>query len=151
VSAAGATGPASGATEHGGGAANPADGEPHETSLRVRYVETDAQGIVHHSRYLAWFEVGRTEWLRARGLSYRALEDQGFRLAIVDVKVRYRAPARYDDLVTVRTALVERTHVTLRFRYEVARDGTQLCDGETRLACVDPRGRPQRLPDLLAE
>src|SRR6476619_5786120 len=88
-----------------------AHGEPGpdtaEIRFRVRYAETDAMGVVHHSRYLPWLEMGRTEILRSRDYSYRQLEQAGVLLAVIEVRVRYRAPAVYDDSILLRTRLVE--------------------------------------------
>jgi len=106
-------------------------------------------GYLHHANYLVYFEAGRTELLRAQGLAYRDLEDQGFLLVLTKVQVRYRLPARYDDVLTLRTTLVRTTHVKIEHRYELFRDGTLLTEGESTLACVDREGRVQALPEFL--
>src|ERR1700738_3795109 len=95
-----------------------------DIQIRVRYAETDRMGLLHHANYLVYFEQGRTELLRARGLSYKDLEDQGFLLVLVRVQVRYRSPARYDDVLTLRTSVVRTTSVKIEHRYELLRDGT---------------------------
>ena len=123
--------------------------EYHDATVRVRYAETDRMGLVHHANYLVYFEQGRTELLRANGLSYKSLEDQGFLLVLTKVEVRYRSPARYDDLLTIRTSVTRMTMVRIDHRYEVLRDGCLIADGTTTLACVDPEGRVQPLPDFL--
>lgn len=120
-----------------------------ETPLRVRYAETDRMGLLHHANYLVYFEQGRTELLRGRGLSYRDLEDQGYYLVVVRMEVRYKAPARYDDLLTLRTIVARTTAVRIDHRYEVHRDGTLLAEGSSTLACVDRDGKLQALPEFL--
>jgi acyl-CoA thioester hydrolase len=120
-----------------------------EIQIRVRYAETDRMGLLNHANYLVYFEQGRTELLRAQGLAYRDLEDQGILLVLTKVQVRYRSPARYDDLLTLRTTLVRTTLVKIEHRYELLRDGMLLAEGETTLGCVDREGRVQQLPDLL--
>ena len=116
--------------------------------IRVRYAETDQMGIAWHGNYLAWFEVARTDLLRGLGLSYRELEAQGLRLPVVEVSLRFTRPARYDDVLEIRTKLASMGGARLSFDYEVVRDGTQetLAIGSTAHASVDPEGRPRRLP-----
>src|ERR671933_1395653 len=97
-----------------------------EITIRVRYAETDRMGLLHHANYLVYFEQGRTELLRSLGMSYRDLEDQGYLLVLTRVQVRYRSPARYDDLLTVRTTAQRVTRVKIEHRYEVFRDGLLL-------------------------
>jgi len=120
-----------------------------EITIRVRYAETDRMGLLHHANYLVYFEQGRTELLRSQGISYRDLEDQGYLLVLTRVQVRYRGPARYDDLLTLRTTVVRTTAVKIEHRYELLRDGLLLAEGETTLGCVDREGRVQRLPPFL--
>src|SRR5438445_2059959 len=108
-----------------------------EITIRVRYAETDRMGLLHHANYLVYFEQGRTELLRARGVSYKDLEDQGYLLVLTRMQVRYRSPARYDDLLTLRTTVVRTTSVKIEHRYEVLRDGVLLTEGQTTLGCVD--------------
>ena len=120
-----------------------------EISIRVRYAETDRMGLLHHANYLVYFEQGRTELLRAQGLAYRDLEDQGYLLVLTKAQVRYRSPARYDDLLTLRTTLVRTTHVKIEHRYELLRGSELLAEGETTLACIDRNGKVQALPDIL--
>ena len=120
-----------------------------EIAIRVRYAETDRMGLLHHANYLVYFEQGRTELLRSQGLAYKDLEDQGFLLVLTRLQVRYRRPARYDDVLTLRT-IVERTSmVKIEHRYELLRDGELLAEGETTLGCIDREGRPQILPEIL--
>ena len=122
-----------------------------EIQIRVRYAETDRMGLLHHANYLVYFEQARTELLRGRGVSYRDLEDQGYLLVIVKAEVRYRSPAHYDDLLTIRTTVTRTGPVRLEHRYEVFRDGKLLAEGSTTLACVDRDGKLQAMPEWLAE
>src|SRR5215470_11173264 len=114
-----------------------------EISIRVRYAETDQMGLVHHANYLVYFEQGRTELLRACGLSYKELEEKGYLLVLTRAEVRYRSPARYDDLLTLRTTVTRTTAVRIDHRYELFRDGVLLAEGTSTLACVDREGRVQ--------
>jgi acyl-CoA thioester hydrolase len=120
-----------------------------ETTIRVRYAETDRMGLLHHANYLVYFEQARTELLRSMGLTYRDIEDQGFLLVLTKVEIRYKRPAHYDDLLTVRTSVERTTAVRIDHRDEVSRDGELIAEGTTTLACVDREGRPQALPDTL--
>src|SRR5438876_9060090 len=97
-----------------------------ETTIRVRYAETDRMGLLHHANYLVYFEQGRIELLRARGISYKDLEDQGYLLVLTRMEVKYRWPARYDDLVTLRTSVVKTTAVRIEHRYEMHCEGRLL-------------------------
>lgn len=121
-----------------------------EIQIRVRYAETDRMGLLHHANYLVYFEQGRTELLRTLGVSYKDIEDQGYYLVITRLQVRYKLPARYDDLLTLRTILARTTLVKIEHRYELLRDGLLLAEGETTLGCVDRAGRVQPLPPVLA-
>src|SRR5262249_2074839 len=122
-----------------------------EITIRVRYAETDRMGLVHHANYLVYFEQGRTELLRSQGLAYKDFEDQGYLLVITRAEVRYRSPARYDDLLTLRTTVARTTAVRIDHRYELLREGTLIAEGSTPLACVDREGRVQALPTILKE
>lgn len=121
------------------------------SEIRVRYSETDQMGIAYHAAYFAWFEVGRTDLLRRHGMSYRELEAGDLRLPVVEAEAKFLRPALYDDVLEVRTWLVEIGGVRIRFRYEVHRAGTEgpLATGTTCLAAVDGQGRPRRLPEEL--
>jgi acyl-CoA thioester hydrolase len=120
-----------------------------EIAIRVRYAETDRMGLLHHANYLVYFEQGRTELLREHGLAYRDLEDQGFLLVLTKLEVHYRRPARYDEMLTLRTTVVRTTMVRIDHKYELFCDGLLLADGTSTLACVDRQGHPQALPDYL--
>lgn len=119
-----------------------------ETTLRVRYAETDAMGVVYHANYLVWFEVGRGEFFRAVGEDYGEWEQRGYFLPVVEAFARYQAPARYGDLVTVHTWIqeVRSRGLTLAYRVERAEDKQHLVTGWTRHVCMDAEGRARRLP-----
>jgi acyl-CoA thioester hydrolase len=122
-----------------------------EIQIRVRYAETDRMGLLHHANYLVYFEQARTELLRDVGATYKDMEDGGYLLVLTKVEVRYRKPARYDDVLTIRTHVERVTFVRIDHRYEVLCDGELLAEGTSTLACVDREGRPQALPDFLRE
>jgi acyl-CoA thioester hydrolase len=124
--------------------------QPHEIQIRVRYAETDAMGYLHHANYAVYFEMGRTELFRAAGGNYRQMEEQGLFLVVVALECRFRLPARYDDLLTLRTRIARVTPAKLEHDYELLRDGQVLATGHSVLACVDRTGNVQRLTDVLA-
>lgn len=117
-------------------------------TIRVRYGETDCMRVVYYANYLVWFEVGRTEWLRQAGWSYREMEQDGVALPVIEVHCEYRQPARYDDAVEIRTQARVLTPVRVRFDYALARqpDGLILAEGHTVHATLDAVGRPRRIP-----
>ena len=121
------------------------------STVRVRYAETDQMGVVWHGHYLAWFEVGRTDLLRHQGMTYRELETEGLRLPVIEAELRFLRPARYDDVLEIRTRVREVRGATVRFDYEVHRPGTEgpLATGATAHAAVDVEGRVRRLPETL--
>jgi acyl-CoA thioester hydrolase len=122
----------------------------YETSLRVRYAETDQMGVVYHSNYIVWFEVGRVEMLRELGFHYREMEKQdSTHIAVVEVRCRFKSPALYDDLITIRTRLLNVRESLLHFGYEVVRssDGTLLAEGETIHLVVDGEFKRIQLPE----
>jgi len=122
------------------------------TTLRVRYAETDAMGIVHHSRYIPWFEVGRSDWMREAGLSYADFTRMGYYLTVVELGARYHKPAHYDELVTVRTWVGAIRSREIRMEYEVINAaGETLVTGFTRHICITHDGRPVRLPQVLLD
>ncbi len=108
-------------------------------------------GFLHHSRFFALFEVGRTELYRAQGGDYRAMEESGLFLVVAKAECRYRAPARYDDELTIRTKLARVSPAKLEHDYEVIRDGQVLATGHTVLGCVDRSGQIQRIPSFLLD
>ena len=109
-----------------------------ETKIRVEYHHTDQMGIVHHSNYIKFFEVARTEWLRAIGLTYAEMERRGVMMPIVDVQVHYRNPAYYDELIAVTAYVDEMPMARMNFRYEVrGEDGREIASGSTTLGFID--------------
>ncbi len=119
-----------------------------ETPLRVRYSETDRMGIVYHANYVVWFEIGRTEYCRAAGLPYRSLEDAGLFILVTRLECKFRRPARYDDLVRVRSGLTELGSRGLAFGYEVVdAEDRLLADGVTHHVFADTAGKPRRAPE----
>ncbi len=125
----------------------------HESKIRVRYAETDQMGVVWHGNYLQYFEEGRTEALRACGWSYRGLEEAGIMLPLVEAHLVYTRPAKYDDLLTVKTLIREPATARIRFEYEVRNEaGEILVTGHTVLGFVDAKTmRPCRPPAKLKE
>jgi len=126
----------------------------HETEVRVRYAETDQMGIVHNANYLVWFEIGRAEYCRARGFSYRDMEenDDSF-LVVAESYCRYKAPAYYDDELIIRTHITELRRRSLRFGYEIVRatDGQVVAEGETGHVVTDSNGRVRSFPEGYAQ
>jgi acyl-CoA thioester hydrolase len=123
-----------------------------ETEVRVRFAETDAQGVAHHAVYLVWFEVARIDYLaRFRG-GYAELRNEGIEALTTEVHVRYLAPARFDDRLTLHCSCGDVRGARFRFDYVVERDGQALADGHTLHACVDAQThRPTRVPSWLVE
>ncbi len=121
--------------------------------LRVRYPEVDRMGVAHHASHFVWFEIGRTELMRGLGVSYAQLEDDGIYLPVIEATCSYRAPARYDDVLRVRTEIARASAVRVSFDYRIEResDGSLLATGSTSHAAVDRRGRPWRLPVRILE
>jgi acyl-CoA thioester hydrolase len=124
-----------------------------EARVRVRYAETDQMGVVYHSNYLIWFEVGRVEFIRQMGLNYKQMEEEGCGIAVADVRVRYRSPARYDDELVIETRLLAARGAVIRFGYRILRvaDGLLLCEGETFHVCVGMDMKKRSLPPKYAE
>lgn len=117
------------------------------TKFRVRYAETDQMGVVYHANYLNWFEIGRTSLIRELGFSYRQLEEKGVLLPVTDASLSFKAPARYDDLIEVRTAIDELTPLRLNFRYEIVKveDESLLVFGQTNHVFTSRDFKPLRL------
>ncbi len=118
------------------------------SELRVRYAETDQMGVVYHTNYLVWCEIGRTDFIRELGVSYAELERQGFFLAVADAAVRYHGAARYDDPIRVETRLADVRSRAVVFEYLVSHAGTgdRLASARTALVSLDRAGRPSALP-----
>jgi len=122
----------------------------HETEIRVRYAETDKMGIVHHSNYPVWFEIGRSEYCRARGFSYLDMEEKDNSLLVVaEIYCRYKSPAYYEDEITVRTKCAEIRSRSIRFVYEIYRadDDIILAEGETLHVITDTDKKVRTLPE----
>ena len=121
-----------------------------DTTIRVRYAETDQMGVVYYGNYFTWFEVGRVELCRQLGLDYKQMEieDDSF-LVVVEASCRYKRPARYDDLLTVRTRVTQSQKRTLRFGYEILHQtsGELIATGETLHVICDRLGKPKSLPE----
>lgn len=125
-----------------------------EARLRVRYAETDQMGVVYHANYLVWFEVGRVELMRSLGLAYADLEkEHGCLIAVVGVEARYRASARYDEEIAVRTRITAMRGPVLKMAYEVVRveDGRLLCEGSTSHVVVSREMTKRELPEPYAQ
>jgi acyl-CoA thioester hydrolase len=123
------------------------------SNVRVRYAETDKMGVVYHSNYLIWFEIGRTDWLRETGITYREMEADGIQLPVIEAHCEYRQGARYDDDIEIRTRAKRLSPVRVQFDYEAIRraDGATLAAGHTVHAAIDRQGRPVRMPDHVKE
>jgi acyl-CoA thioester hydrolase len=117
--------------------------------VRVRYAETDRMGVVYYANYLVWFEVGRTDLLRESGWDYREMEKEGYALPVIEAHCTYREPAKYDDVLDVRTTGMLLSPVRVQFTYEIVRaaDAAMLATGTTVHATLDRAGRPCRLPE----
>lgn len=118
-------------------------------SVRVRYPEVDAMGYLHHSRFLQYFEMGRIELLRTNGHRYADLERRGVYFVVVKAECRYKAPARYDDELTLLTKVARRTHVRIDHVYEMRRANILIAEGSTTIACVDASGQLVQIPEFL--
>jgi acyl-CoA thioester hydrolase len=121
--------------------------------VRVRYAETDKMGVVYYSNYLVWFEIARTDWLRATGWSYRSMEADGYALPVIEAHCEYKTSARYDDEIEITTAARLLSPVRLAFDYAASRqpDGAVVASGYTVHASLNRSGRPARLPERVRE
>ena len=125
----------------------------YQFQVRVRYAETDQMGVVYHGNYAQYFEMGRVEWLRNMGVSYKWMEENGVMLPVVSLSMNYKKPARYDDLLTVKTILKSQTSVKIEFDYEIYNENSELLTtGYSMLVFVDMKtGRPILPPDYVSE
>jgi len=124
----------------------------HNTSIRVRYKETDQMGVVYYSNYLVWFEVARAELLRDIGHTYREIEEGlGLRLMVLEVRCCYKSPARYDDLVNIACSVTKLGSSSIAFAYKVTRGKDILTEAETVHVFTDTTGKPKRMPQTLRE
>ena len=121
--------------------------------IRVYYEDTDAGGVVYHSNYLKYFERGRTEYLRDRGLSVGDMAQRGFVFPVVHLEIDYRAPALHDDLLEVQTVVLDVVETSFTLGQQVLRslDGKRLADGKVKLVCVGPGMKPKRLPEEIIQ
>ena len=119
------------------------------TEMRVRFCETDLMGVVHHSNYLVYFELGRVDWLRKRKISYADWTDRGVQTPVASAELQYRVAARFDDLLVIETTLSLLRNVSLDYKYRLRRDATIIAEGATRLACVDRNLKLLRIPEEL--
>ncbi|WP_299117954.1 thioesterase family protein [uncultured Winogradskyella sp.] len=124
-----------------------------ETQIRVRYGETDQMGVVYHANYASYFEVGRTEWLRQYGITYKSMEENGIMLPVVSLNIKYKNSARYDDLLTLKTSLKKTPMASIEFDYELLNDNEELlATGHTVLVFIDmKKNRPTRCPKYLLD
>lgn len=123
--------------------------QKHEIEIRVRYQETDGQARVHHANFLNYFEMGRVEMLRASGIRYKDIEEQGLFLVVSEMDVRYFLPAEYDDLLRLVTEVVRSKGVRVEHTYKLYRGDELLVEGRSMVACVSREGKITRLPDWL--
>jgi len=125
----------------------------YQFQVRVRYAETDQMGVVYHGNYAQYFEMGRVEWLRNLGVSYKWMEENGIMLPVVSLSMNYKKPARYDDLLTVKTIFKSQTSVKIEFDYEIYNEqGELLTIGNSVLVFVDMKtGRPILPPKYISE
>jgi acyl-CoA thioester hydrolase len=131
----------------------PARTTVHECTIQIvpRYQETDQAGVVHHTVYPVWFEMGRTELLRANGLAYSSLEKAGVFFVVTELTAKYRRPALYDETLDLTTACTRITSARVEHTYTLKRPSTGiiLCEGTSVLACVDAQGKPRRMPEFM--
>ena len=126
--------------------------EYHQTQIRVRYSETDQMRVVYHGNYAQYFEIGRVEWLRNKGISYKWMEENGIMLPVVSLTMNYKKPARYDELLTLKTILKNRTAVKIEFDYELYNESEELLTtGNSILVFVDMKtGKPISPPQYIS-
>jgi acyl-CoA thioester hydrolase len=119
------------------------------TQVRVLYADTDQMGVVNNVHYLRYFEMGRAEWIRKRGRSYKQIEADGFMLPVVEAHLQYKAPGRYDDILSIEVEVEDVRAASVVFKYAIRRagDGQLLCEGWTRHACLGSDGKLRRFPD----
>ncbi|MFK7812292.1 MAG: acyl-CoA thioesterase [Maribacter sp.] len=124
-----------------------------EISFRVRYAETDQMGVVYHGNYAQYMEMGRVEWLRTMGISYKNMEENGIMLPVISLSINYKKPALYDDLITVRTILKKMPSVKIEFDFEIYNEAREiLAEATVVLAFIDmERNRPVRCPQYLLD
>lgn len=124
-----------------------------EIEVRVRYGETDQMGVVYHGNYAQYFEIGRIEWLRKFGISYKQMEEEGIMLPVISLAINYKKSARYDDVIKVKTQLVKLPSATIEFYYEITNEsGVVLTTGNTTLVFIDmSRNKPTKCPAYILD
>lgn len=127
------------------------DGEFVEIPIRVRYADTDQMGIVYYGNYPAFFEVGRSEYMRQKGHPYRDVEEMGYYFVVVSLEAKYYGNATYDDIVIVKTRVTELKSRGITFHYVVTRDGTLVVEGSTKHICVNSDKKPVTIPQKIIE
>jgi acyl-CoA thioester hydrolase len=119
----------------------------HSTDIRIRYKDTDRMGVVYYGNYLTFFEVGRSEYMRELGFPYSEMEGKGYSLVVTEADAKYHGNVGYDDIITVKTAIIELKRISVRFAYEVtSQENRILVTGHTGHACLNPAGKPIRIP-----
>jgi acyl-CoA thioester hydrolase len=125
-----------------------------EHPIRVRYQETDQMKVVYHTNYVNWFEIGRTELIRSLGMTYRTIEDMGLLLPLIDLQMQFKLPAKYDDLITIRTQIADYSHIRIQFNSEIRRGDELLVSGTTHHVWLNRDWKPTRIdkaaPELYA-
>jgi len=127
------------------------NGDVVDLPVRVRYADTDRMGIVYYGNYPAFFEMGRSEYIRQKGYTYRELEEMGYHLVVVSLEARYYNSATYDDILTVRTRMTELKSRGITFHYVITRDGTLVVEGKTKHICINSDKKPVTLPHKIIE
>jgi acyl-CoA thioester hydrolase len=122
-----------------------------EHTLRVRYQETDQMKVVYHTNYVNWFEIGRTELIRSLGMTYRTIEEMGLLLPLVDLQMQFKHPAKYDDIITIRTQIADYSHIRLQFNSEIRREDKLLVSGTTRHIWLNRDWKPTRIDKAAPE
>jgi len=121
------------------------------TEVVVRYAETDMMGIVYHANYLPWLEIGRTELLKEQGMPYKKIEELGLLLPVFEISLRYRKPATYDDMITIKTVLPEKPVVKIRMEYELTRGEDLIATGFSVHAFMNRQGQAVKMPSFFLE
>ena len=121
------------------------------TRIRVRFDETDQQGVVHHANYIRYFEIARVEFFRSIGFSYKEFEDSGFRMVVAEILVKYRSPAYFDDLLDLFVDIEKMGSASLSFRFQIKRDQESIALGHAKLACLGSKNRPIRFPAIFKD
>ena len=122
-----------------------------DVPVRVRYADTDRMGIVYYGTYPQYFEIGRSEFMREKGFTYREFEEMGYHLVVTNIDIKYLSAATYDDLLSVRTSLSEVKSRGLTFHYRIFKDGVIIVEGNTKHICVDGGRKPVRIPPDVME